>query len=192
MRLQSSRRAVALVAALTLAVVVGTPSIATANDGHDRSHPFRGTSRHDQTFIAMLMPHHRDAVDMATLAEHRAVDAQVRRLAAHIVDEQSAQIDEMRAWMHRNGVAELPPPVPVQEMAQQDRQMLRAARGTQVDELFLMMMRPHHAQAVSEAEDELLHGRNSFALDMARSTKADQAVEIAEMNRLLDMVMEPH
>ena len=191
MRLPPSRRAVALAAVLTFAVVVGTPSVATAGDRHERSHPVRGTSRHDQTFIAMLVPHHRDAVDMAMFAEDRAVDGQVRRLAAHIVDEQNTQIDEMLAWMRRNGVTQLQPPEPVQEMAEQDMQMLRPAR-TRVDQLFLMMMRPHHAQAVSGADDELLHGRDSFALDMARSTKADQAAEISEMNRLLDMVMGPH
>jgi hypothetical protein len=38
---------------------------------------------------------------------------------------------------------------------------------------------------VSEAEDEFEHGRNGFALSVARTTKTDQAREIAQMNDLL-------
>ena len=63
--------------------------------------------------------------------------------------------------------------------------MLREARGVEVDRMFLMMMRPHHAQGVSEAEDELEHGRNTLALNLARTTKTDQSREIARMNDLL-------
>jgi uncharacterized protein (DUF305 family) len=51
--------------------------------------------------------------------------------------------------------------------------------------MFLVMMRGHHVQAVSQAEDELRHGHSEFALRMARDTKAGQTKEIATMNRLL-------
>lgn len=91
----------------------------------------------------------------------------------------------MRAWLERHDAEPMPPPEPVREMEQQDLEMLRSAKGAEVDRMFLMMMRPHHAQAVTEAEDELEHGRDSFALDVARTTMDDQSREIAQMNDLL-------
>lgn len=143
------------------------------------------TVRHDVTFIAMLLPHHRTAVQMATVARAKATNSQVRQLAAHIATEQSRQIAQMREWLRQRNAEPMPPPAPVREMERQDLQMLRDARGVEVDRMFLMMMRPHHAQGVSEAEDELHHGRNPFAVNLARTNKSDQTREIARMNDLL-------
>jgi uncharacterized protein (DUF305 family) len=175
-----------LVAALLTSVLVASAAGATAAPGTAaRNAATYGTVRHDITFIAMLVPHHRSAVDMASVARERATTAPVRRLAAHIAEEQSRQIREMRAWLERHDAEPMPPPAPVREMERQDLQMLRAATGVEVDRMFLMMMRPHHAQALSEAEDELEHGRNPFALGVARTTRVDQARELALMNDLL-------
>ena len=143
------------------------------------------TVRHDVSFVAMLLPHHQMAVEMATVARDKATQPQVRRLAAHIADEQSDQVTQMRVWLRQRNAQPDPPPAPVQEMGRQDLQMLRESRGVEVDRMFLMMMRPHHAQGVSESEDELKHGRNTFALTLARTNKADQLREIAQMNDLL-------
>ena len=179
-------RLVRLIAGALAAGVLLLPSAgaaaAPAQAGHGGSDR---TVRHDVTFIAMLLPHHQSAVDMATIARHKATTPQVRQLAAHIADEQSRQVTQMRRWLRERGAEPMPPPGPVQEMNRQDIQMLRHAQGDQVDRMFLMMMRPHHAQGVSEAEDELEHGRNDFALDLARTTKRDQTREIARMNDLL-------
>jgi uncharacterized protein (DUF305 family) len=175
-----------LVAALLTSVLVASAAGATAAPGGAaRNAATYGTVRHDITFIAMLVPHHRSAVEMASVARERATTAPVRRLAAHIAEEQSHQIREMRAWLERHDAEPMPPPGPVREMERQDLQMLRAATGVEVDRMFLMMMRPHHAQALSEAEDELEHGRNHFALGVARTTRVDQARELALMNDLL-------
>jgi uncharacterized protein (DUF305 family) len=171
----------ALTAAVLLLPSAGAAAASTQAErgGSDR------TVRHDVTFIAMLLPHHQTAVDMANIARHKATNPQVRQLAAHIADEQSRQITQMRRWLRERDAEPMPPPGPVQEMNRQDIRMLRHADGNQVDRMFLMMMRPHHAQGVSEAEDELEHGRNNFALDLARTSKRDQVREIAQMNDLL-------
>jgi uncharacterized protein (DUF305 family) len=143
------------------------------------------TVRHDVTFIAMFVPHHREAVRMSRVAERRAADRRVRRLAARIAVTQSRQIRQMRAWLHRHRAAEMPPPAAVREMERQDLRMLRSAKGREVDRMFLMMMRMHHAQAVSETQDELEHGRDAFARRLARTANVQQTREIALMNDLL-------
>ncbi|GAA3856844.1 DUF305 domain-containing protein [Amycolatopsis tucumanensis] len=171
------------VAALAAAALVVAPA-ASASTSNSAKGNDRATS-HDISFIAMLVPHHQSAVEMAEVARAKATNAEVRQLAAHIAGEQSGQIRQMEAWLSRQGAKPEPPPAPVREMEQQDLQMLRSAEGAMVDRMFLMMMRPHHAQAVAEAIDELEHGRDRFALDVARTTKTDQSRELARMNDLL-------
>ena len=178
-------RGLRLLAVAVSAGVLLVPTAGAAAPTRDPRHGGGGTVRHDITFVAMLLPHHQTAVEMATIARDKATTAEVRRLAAHIADEQSRQIAQMREWLRDRGAQPKPPPAPVREMERQDIQMLRDAQGAEVDRMFLMMMRPHHAQAVSEAEDELEHGRNQFAVNLARTTRNDQLREIALMNDLL-------
>lgn len=181
-----TRRTLGVLMTALIAGALLVAAVATAAPANDAPHTQGdGTVRHDITFIAMLTPHHESAVEMATVARERATNHEVRELAAHIAEEQSQEIREVRAWLERHDAEPMPPPEPVREMEQQDLEMLRSAKGAEVDRMFLMMMRPHHAQAVTEAEDELEHGRDSFALDVARTTMDDQSREIAQMNDLL-------
>ncbi len=143
------------------------------------------TERHDVSFIAKFLPHHQVAVQMARVAGERAAEEEVRRLASHIVEVQTRQIGQMRAWLRERSAEPMPAPAPVRKMDQQNLRMLREARGAQVDRLFLILMRMHHSQGISEAADELQHGRDSFATKLARTAKEDQLGEVAEMNRLL-------
>ena len=185
MRVRIPRRLRPLAASMAAGVLLVPATGAAAAPTQGMYHTGDRTARHDVTFIAMLVPHHQTAVQMASIARDKATNPQVRRLAAHIVDEQSRQISQMRAWLRQHNAKPMPPPAPIQEMERQDIHMLRAAQADQVDQLFLMMMRPHHAQAVSEAEDELQHGRNDFAVSVARTIKTDQSQELAKMNDLL-------
>lgn len=141
--------------------------------------------RHDISFIAMFLPHHQSAVRMARVARERAAEEQVRQLAVHIVDVQTRQIGQMESWLRKHNAEPKPAPPPVRRMEQQNLRMLREVSGVQVDRLFLLLMRMHHAQGISEATDELLYGRDSFAVKLAETAKADQVSEVSEMNRLL-------
>ncbi|MEV4471287.1 DUF305 domain-containing protein [Nonomuraea sp. NPDC049504] len=143
------------------------------------------TVRHDVTFMSMLVPHHETAIRMATVAQQRAAVSQVRALAARIIAAQTAEIRQIRNWLQRHGARPMTDPPAVQQMNSQDLEMLRSVPRTEVDRMFLMMMRMHHAQAVSMAIDELQNGKNREALDLAQSVKDDQSQEILTMNRLL-------
>ncbi len=54
----------------------------------------------DRDFIAMMLPHHRGAVEMATEELARGHDARLRRLAQEIVVTQEAEIQVMRSVRH--------------------------------------------------------------------------------------------
>ncbi len=50
-------------------------------------------------FMVEMIPHHQDAVDMSRLAPDRAAHQELKELAAGIITGQSAEIDQMNAWL---------------------------------------------------------------------------------------------
>ena len=52
----------------------------------------------DRDFVAMMMPHHRGAIDMARVELRYGKDPEMRRLAHAVVAAQDSEIAEMRRW----------------------------------------------------------------------------------------------
>ncbi len=52
----------------------------------------------DQAYIAKMIAHHQGAVAMAEVAIRDSRDPEIRRMAQAVIDTQTREIDEMRAW----------------------------------------------------------------------------------------------
>lgn len=52
----------------------------------------------DQAYIAKMIEHHRGAVAMAEVAMKESRDPEIRRMAQLVIDAQTREIAEMRAW----------------------------------------------------------------------------------------------
>jgi len=52
----------------------------------------------DKDFVAMMLPHHQGAVDMAKIELQYGKDEKLRAMAQKIVDSQEKEIAEMRTW----------------------------------------------------------------------------------------------
>lgn len=52
----------------------------------------------DQAYIAKMIEHHRGAVAMAEVAMRDSKDPEIRRMAQGVIDAQTREIAEMRAW----------------------------------------------------------------------------------------------
>ncbi len=52
----------------------------------------------DQSYIAKMIAHHQGAVAMAEIALRDSRDPEIRRMAQAVVDAQTLEIAEMRAW----------------------------------------------------------------------------------------------
>ncbi|MCX6043559.1 MAG: DUF305 domain-containing protein, partial [Chloroflexi bacterium] len=59
---------------------------------NDSSKPF------DLRFIEAMIPHHQSAIDMANLALTKTEHAEIKTLAANIIQAQTAEITQMQAW----------------------------------------------------------------------------------------------
>ena len=62
----------------------------------------RPTGNADRDFVAMMIPHHQGAIDMAEVELKYGKDPMLRRLAKNIVSAQQREIKEMREWQTRH------------------------------------------------------------------------------------------
>ena len=56
----------------------------------------------DQALVAMMLPHHQGAIDMARIYLREGRDPAIRRMAQKIIADQEREIREMRAWQARH------------------------------------------------------------------------------------------
>ena len=55
----------------------------------------------DEAFIEAMIPHHRSAIDMATVANQDSENPRIKELAENIVSAQKGEIEQMRRWQEQ-------------------------------------------------------------------------------------------
>ncbi len=154
-----------------------------------------GDMPYDLHFIDMMIMHHQEGIEMAQMAQTKAVNQKVKALADRIVADQQKDIEELQR--HRNHwYAGKPPmdPAMMSSMMQSmhpgmmsmedSRRKLNAAVGAAFDRLFLDTMIHHHQMAIDMAKEATRKAEHAEIKDIARKTIAKQKTEIGEMNRL--------
>ncbi|MFE2724453.1 DUF305 domain-containing protein [Kitasatospora sp. NPDC059327] len=142
----------------------------------------------DVMFAQMMIPHHRQAVEMAQLAPTRAADPRVRELATKIAATQDPEITTMTKWltdrskptaaaMDHGGTSGMTTTAAVDK--------LKAASGAEFDKLFLTLMIEHHNGAVQMAADEAAKGGDAELRRLAETIRQEQTAEIATLQKLL-------
>jgi uncharacterized protein (DUF305 family) len=156
----------------------------------------------DVHFVAGMIGHHAQAVQMAGWAPSHGASESVRTLCARIVVAQRDEIAFAQRWLREHH--EFVPPADPRGhmMAGMDHPMLMpgmltteqmvqldAARGREFDRLFLTFMIQHHQGAITMVE-ELLSAQGAAqdgpVFRFAADVNADQTTEIDRMRRMLD------
>ena len=168
---------------------MGSTSSSSSDSGSDASSEFNEA---DVMFATDMITHHRQAVEMAELAETRAKGAEVKDLAARIKQAQDPEIQQMSAWLTAWGK-----PIPGDHggmdmsgsmpgmMSTQEMGDLMNASGAEFDQMFLTMMIAHHQGAIEMAQAEQADGMNADAIALAAQVEQAQTEEIATMQALL-------
>ncbi|MFH8804646.1 DUF305 domain-containing protein [Streptomyces sp. NPDC017936] len=201
------RRTVAVaasgVAALVLAACGGDDgSSAAGHGGHDSVSASAAASasvsqgRHnaaDVAFAKGMIPHHRQAVEMADLAPERAESPEVKKLAEDIKKAQDPEIETLSGWLTSWG-EEVPAEGGMDHsvhggmegmMSAEEITGLENASGEAFDTAFMEMMIKHHEGAVEMARTEQADGAHAPAKAMADDIVTSQSAEIQQMNKLL-------
>ncbi|WSB58210.1 DUF305 domain-containing protein [Streptomyces cellulosae] len=148
----------------------------------------------DVSFAKGMIPHHRQAVEMADLAPDRARSAEVKKLAAEIEKAQAPEIEKLSGWLTSWG--ETVPAEGAMEhsthgggmegmMSAEEMTALENASGEAFDTSFMEMMIKHHEGAVEMAKTEQSDGAHAPARKMAADIIASQSAEIEQMKKLL-------
>lgn len=142
----------------------------------------------DLEFTAMMVPHHRQAVELAAiLAATPGVDDTSLALAAFIERDQTAEIDQMQDWLDawsaagtsHHGTAAM---AGMAGMATPEQvAALDALEGVDAERRFLELMIAHHEGALEMTEPVLREGRNSFVRSVAKHVASEQQREIEAM-----------
>ncbi|MDQ2838864.1 MAG: DUF305 domain-containing protein [Actinomycetota bacterium] len=151
----------------------------------------------DIAFATEMIPHHRQAVQMADMALTQATNADVKTLAQAIKAAQDPEIVQMSGWL-----AGWQQPVPavsssgmdgmggmgqtgVGMMSDADMTSLGKATGAAFDRMWVSMMIRHHQGAVSMATTEESTGQNPDAKKLAQSIVTSQTAQITQLTALL-------
>lgn len=151
----------------------------------------------DVTFAQRMIVHHREAIDMAELADGRAESQEVLDLAEGVVAAQQPEIDQMESWLEAWGEEPMDEDMEGMDedmegmdsmpgaMSEEDMSALEAASGTEFDRMFLEMLIEHHRGAIEMAQTEVDDGQNPDAVALAEKIIEDQTAEIAEIEGIL-------
>jgi uncharacterized protein (DUF305 family) len=136
----SRRRRLTLSLGIAVLAALSLSSVATATG--PRSAAERG-------FLTDMVGHHAMAVEMARMAQEKAMHPELKTAADKIVSTQTAEIDRMQSWLKawygRKASTEMGHG-DMEQMA-----MLEQATGAEFEVRFLAMMSVHHTQALERA-----------------------------------------
>lgn len=171
------------VAALAIPVML----VAGCSSGHSEASG-------DVMFATMMIPHHRQAVELSDMALAKpGASPEVVALATEIKGAQQPEIDQMAAWLGEWGA---PVPEPGADMGGHSGHMegmltadqmaaLAAADPPEFDRLWLEGMIEHHQGAVAMAQDVLATTQDPKVRTLAEAIIKAQEAEIARMQSLL-------
>lgn len=156
------------------------------------------TEHNDQdiAFAQGMIPHHQQAVDMATIADEKATNPKVKDLASRIEGAQDPEIQQLTEMLEQWDAPTEPSSdstMPGMDhggmsgegmMTDEEMQQLEQATGADFDRMWVQMMIKHHQGAVAMAKTEIEQGENADAKALAQQIVTAQEAEITEMRGL--------
>ena len=180
---------------LAATIVAAAAVLAACSNGDPGSS--QDFNKADVTFAQEMIPHHRQATEMADMAASRTDNPDVLELAEQISTAQEPEIETMTGWLESWGedVPEEMGSMPGMDHSgsggmsgmMSDTQMseLEGAQDAAFDELFLTMMIEHHEGAIEMAKAEQEDGKSPDAVKLAKEIEVTQTQEISTMRELL-------
>jgi uncharacterized protein (DUF305 family) len=145
----------------------------------------------DQAFIDAMVPHHREAIEMAKAAKAGGLtQPDLERIADDIISSQQREIDQMldwrEEWFDSRTLGPVLPEVlgvPESELGMQHGSAEMITGADDVDAMFAEMMIPHHEGAVAMAEAAQERGQHEEVKKLAAAIIEAQEREIAIMEK---------
>ncbi|MDQ3749046.1 MAG: DUF305 domain-containing protein [Acidobacteriota bacterium] len=154
-----------------------------------KSSPNAASQPYDLQFLDTMTHHHQGAIDMAKMALMKSQNAELKKFAQKIIDDQNKEIVQMKVWREKWYPGK--PPAMNMEMPGMGDSMkmmmgdgmkkMEAATGKDFDIHFLDMMTPHHAGATTMAKEALTKAEHPEIKTLANQIIKAQEAEIKMM-----------
>lgn len=133
----------------------------------------------DAMFIDSMIEHHQGAIEMAKDAQQKAAKPEVKQLAEAILKTQQAEIDQMNAWRKQ-----WYPNLKQTSGMAMDMGAMGVSEGPEpYDVRFIAAMIPHHASAVTMAQQATQQAEHAELKKLAGDIIAAQTGEIEQMKQ---------
>ncbi len=144
----------------------------------------------DATWLAMMLAHHQQAVDLSDLPLEQTNNQEIIDLATQIRGAQYPEMEYMNGLLYEAGYRE---PIDVQDhlthmkgmLSQSEFDDLAKLRGTEFDKAFLTAMIAHHEGAIDMCTTMLANGTSVTVKEQAQKIIDAQTVEISQMKVML-------
>lgn len=161
----------------------------------------------DIHFMSAMIGHHAQALVMSRWAETHGANAEIKRLAARIINSQEDEIVTMQTWLaNRNQPVPEANPMGMKHvmngvehvmlmpgmLTEAQMKQLDQARGKEFDRLFLTFMIQHHRGAVAMVQELFGSqgaGQDEVVFKFASDVNVDQVTEIERMQKMLASLM---
>jgi uncharacterized protein (DUF305 family) len=136
----------------------------------------------DSTFLRTMVVNHRAVIALAALARSRSRDPRVRDLAGRLATERESALTTIEAWLSGWGT-------PVRSPAPGDppdpaTASLRTVSGGDFDRLFVEQMIALWTAAITAADQEVAHGKDPGARQMAKDLTSAYPSAVIDMAQL--------
>jgi uncharacterized protein (DUF305 family) len=184
-------RKLAVLLAAVAFVAVGCGEGDEGAEPGDRQTVASGQVPFDQAFIDAMVPHHREAIEMAKAAKARGLtQPDLEKIANDITSSQQREIDQMLEWREQwFGSRTLGPilpevlGVPESELGMEHGSADMITGAEDVDATFAEMMIGHHEGAIAMAQQAEDRGQHEEVKELAAAISDAQEREIGIMEK---------
>ncbi len=136
----------------------------------------------DEDFIALMIPHHQEAIDTAKVILEKSENTELKTLAQNIVDAQTLEIEQMESWGKEWFGSDFKASEQYEEMMPD----LSVLEGEALDQAFIEGMIGHHEMAITMAYEIQMITEQIELLEMADAIIDTQSAEIKTMEGWLN------
>ncbi len=160
-------------ALFVLGILAAKPSAA------EEPAPHAGIARYEIRFLQNMIDHHQMAVVTSMLCQERAVHDDLRRLCEGIEATQTAEIEQMQAWLSEWYGIEYEPEM--SRRMEREMMMLAELEGEDFEIAFMEMMIEHHAGAITSGERCVMRAYHAELIELCENIVITQQMEIKIM-----------
>ena len=154
-----------------------------------KMHGATPTGNNDVDFAAMMVEHHKGAVEMAKVEVDKGAKAELKAFAQKVIDDQNKEVDFMQNFISKAAKTKSSNAAEFQKALNQSMTEMMNNNGTvynDIDKDFAAQMIPHHQSAVDMAEAYLAYGKETSLKTLCQNIIRSQKTEIAWLKEWLD------